>query len=574
VHELIRLRRFFSKSFDYKTQILIRVAIIGVVIGCVAVALRRATEFLFDFFYKDYYVKEHWYDWLYLPLVCMCGGLLASYLTVKFAPDASGSGIPHVKHVLGANKLSISLKTVVVKFFGNLVALATGLSCGREGPSVQIGAGIGAKLSKLLGGKHRKRAIASGAGAGLAAAFNTPIAGVMFVIEELDKNFSSTALGPAIVGSVSAAITCRVLAGDFFTFHFQSDMSVGLAELPFYALNGVLAGIFGVYFQRSVLWSLDFYKKYLSNLPKWSWGAVAGLVTGIVGLWIPQALGGGHSTLEGVLAGAYSWWFIPVIFAGKYFLTLVAYGSGIPGGIFMPALILGALGASILGQSLDYVFPSLDINPANFAFVGMGAFFTAISRAPITSIVMLFELTGNYQLVLPLMFACIVANISAERLKQGSIYENLLQKLGVDLKEYAPPSYLERFSVEDVMTKKVDTITSVISLAETKKIFSQTHHSGFPILDPEGKLVGVITKQDLQKADMEQISSATLISQIMSKDLKYVYSTDNLHTAILKFYENKIGRLLVVEENNPGKLLGIMTRSDIINFEASQELDY
>jgi CIC family chloride channel protein len=396
----------------------------------------------------------------------------------------------------------------------------------------------------------------------------------MFVIEELDKNFSSTALGPAIVGSVSAAITCRVLAGDFFTFHFQSDMSVGLAELPFYALNGVLAGIFGVYFQRSVLWSLDFYKKYLSNLPKWSWGAVAGLVTGIVGLWIPQALGGGHSTLEGVLAGAYSWWFIPVIFAGKYFLTLVAFGSGIPGGIFMPALILGALGASILGQSLDYVFPSLDINPANFAFVGMGAFFTAISRAPITSIVMLFELTGNYQLVLPLMFACIVANISAERLKQGSIYENLLQKSGVDLKEYAPPSYLERFSVEDVMTKKVDTITSVISLAETKKIFSQTHHSGFPILDPSGKLVGVITKQDLQKADLEQISSATLISQIMSKDLKYVYSTDNLHTAILKFYENKIGRLLVVDENNPSKLLGIMTRSDIINFEASQELDY
>jgi CIC family chloride channel protein len=396
VHELIRLRRFITKSFDYKTQILIRVAIIGVVIGTVAVALRRSTEFLFDFFYKDYYVKEHWYDWLYLPLVCMCGGLIASYITVKFAPDAAGSGIPRVKHVLSATKLSISSKTIIVKFFGNLIALATGLSCGREGPSVQIGAGIGARISKLLGGKHRKRAIASGAGAGLAAAFNTPIAGVMFVIEELDKNFSTTALGPAIVGSVSAAITCRILAGDFFTFHFQSDLGVGLAELPFYALNGVLAGIFGVYFQRSVLWSLDFYQKYLSKLPKWSWGAVAGLVTGTIGLWIPQALGGGHSTLEGVLAGAYSWWFIPVIFAGKYFLTLVAYGSGIPGGIFMPALILGALGASMLGQSLDLVFPSLDINPANFAFVGMGAFFTAISRAPITSIVMLFELTGNY----------------------------------------------------------------------------------------------------------------------------------------------------------------------------------
>lgn len=572
--EFENLRRFITQSFDHKTQILIRVAIIGVVIGVVAVALRKFTETLADFLYRDYYTKAHWYDWLYMPIVCMLGGLIASYITVKFAPDAAGSGIPQVKHALSASNVGIKLRTVVVKFFGAMIGLAAGLSSGREGPTIQIGAGIGSKLSKLLGGKHRKRAIASGAGAGLAAAFNTPIAGVIFVIEELDKNFSSVALGPAIVGSVSAAVTCRILYGDFFTFHFQSGVGAGLAELPFYALNGVFAGIFGVYFQRSVLWSLDFYNRYLKALPKWSWGAFAGLLTGIVGLWVPQALGGGHTTLEGILAGAYSLWFIPVIFACKYFLTLIAYGSGVPGGIFMPALMLGALGASMLGNFVDLIFPTLNIDPANFAFVGMGAFFAAISRAPITSIVMLFELTGNYQLVLPLMFACIIANISAERLKQGSIYENLLEKSGIDIKSYAPPSYLQRFSIDGAMTSKVDTLQATMTLEEIKHVFDTYDHSGYPIVDDQGKLVGVITTHDVHRAYESNLSEATLAEEIMSTDLKTVTPIDNLHAAILKFYEFKIGRLLVVDENDPAKLLGIITRSDIINFEANQELDY
>jgi chloride channel protein, CIC family len=574
MNELDKLKKFFSESFDHKTQILVRVAIIGVAIGIVAVAFRKSTEWLEEFLYADYYVREHWYDWLYMPAICAAGGLIAGFLTCKFAPDASGSGIPQVKHALNSSGTIIRLRTAMVKFIGGVVALASGLSLGREGPTVQIGAGLASKISKLLGGKHRKRAIASGAGAGLAAAFNTPIAGVIFVIEELDRNMSSLALGPAIVCSVSAAVTCRLLYGNFFTFHFMSENDLNLIHIPFYIGFGILAAIIGVYFQRSVLWGMTFYETHLKAVPKWAWGAIAGLATGIVGLFIPQALGGGHSTLEGVLAGAYAWSFIPLIFLCKYLLTMIAYGSGVPGGIFAPSLILGALLGSFTGNILHLSLPTLSIDPASFAFVGMGAFFTAISRAPITSIVMLFELTGNYQLVLPLMFACIISNISAERLKQGSIYRDLLERQGISLKEYSSPSYLQRFCVGDAMTTKVDYLLDSTTIKDLEDLFASQDHGGYPVLDSEKKLIGIVTKEDLLKAHSQKIPSTNSITEIMSKNLKVVTQSDNLHTAILRFYEFKIGRLIVVDESDSNILLGIITRSDIINFEANQELDY
>ncbi len=572
MEELKKLKNFFITSFDIKTQILIRVAIIGVVIGFVAVGFRLAIEKLSHLLYEDYYTKEYWYEWLYLPLICMTGGLVASYLTQKFAPDAAGSGIPQVKHALSESGVVIRLRTVVVKFFAGIIGIASGLSLGREGPTIQIGAGLGSKISKLLGGKHRKRAIASGAGAGLAAAFNTPIAGVLFVIEELDKNFSSVSLGPAIVCSVSAAVTCRVLYGNFFTLPFVTDSINLLSSMPFYLFLGVICAIFGTYFQRSVLASLDVYNKLFQSIPKWTWGAIAGLLTGIVGLFLPQAIGAGHDTLEGVLAQGFQWYLLPLIFAVKYLVTVIAYGSGVPGGIFAPSLILGALLGATLGNFID--FAGFDVNTASFAFVGMGAFFTAVSRAPITSIVMMLEITGNYDLVLPLMFSCILANIGAERLKQGSIYENLLEKAGINIKEYSRPSYLQRFAVEDAMTRKVDTITEDLTLKELQAVFDHSHHSGFPVLDAQGNLTGIITTHDMHEAYDNQLNESTLASDLMARDLQVVHSNDNLHTAILKFYEFKIGRLLVVADDNPSKLVGIITRSDIINFEANKELDY
>lgn len=576
--ELQKLKNFFTESFDHKTQILLRVALIGVLIGCVAVGFRRGIEILSHLianFCSVTDVGTQWYTWLCFPLVTTCGGLLAGYITQKFAPDAKGSGIPQVKQALNTSSVVIKLRTAVVKFIGGMVAIASGLSLGREGPTVHIGAALASKVSRVLGGKHRKRAVASGAGAGLAAAFNTPIAGVIFVIEELDRNMSSLALGPAIVGSVSAAVTCRLLYGDVFTFQFESDQVTGLWGLPLFIFLGVLCAIFGVYFQRSIIWSLDAYEKiFTDKLPKWAWGGVAGFITGVVALYLPLAIGGGHATLESVLDDSLPVLLMLMIFMAKYFLTVIAYGSGVPGGIFAPAIILGALLGSIVGNASAAIFPDLGIIPANFAFVGMGAFFTAVARAPITSIVMLFELTGNYELVLPLMFACIIANISAERLKNGSIYKCLLEREGVDIKEYSSPSYLQRFSVEDAMTSTVDTINENEPLIRLIEAFDKTDHSGFPVIDDDNKLVGIVTNQDMHRISTDMKYDEFLVKNIMTKKPKILRPSDNLHTAIIKLYEYKVGRLLVVDDSDCDKLVGIITRSDIIHFEANQELVY
>jgi CIC family chloride channel protein len=344
--------------------------------------------------------------------------------------------------------------------------------------------------------------------------------------------------------------------------------------MPLYILLGIICGVFGVYFQKGILFSLDFYKNQLRKLPPWGFGAVAGLLTGLVGLWVPEAIGGGHTTLEGTLAQAYIWWMIPIFFLFKFLLTLVAYGSGIPGGIFAPALVLGALLGATLGNIANMIAPELNLNPATFAFVGMGAFFTGISRAPITSIVMLFELTGNYNLVLPLMFGCIVANVTAEKFHSGSIYENLLKRDGVELDENAAQPYLQRFQIEQAMNQKVETVTVKHSLHGMIELFKRSHHTGFPVLDENQKLVGIVTKDDINEAIDQRMDGSTLIGEFMTSDLITVFPKDSLQIAVLKFYEYKIGRLLVVDPNAPSKLLGLITRSDIINYEAYEELHY
>ena len=570
-----KFKKLITETFDFKTQILLRVALIGIIIGVIAVAFRQGTDILARFILTITEDKTHWYQWLYFPFITALCGLLAGWLTQKFAPDAGGSGIPQVKQALNTSGVVIKLRTAVVKFVGGILAIASGMSLGREGPTIQIGAGLASKISRILGGKHRKRAVASGAGAGLAAAFNAPIAGVLFVIEELDRNMSSVALGPAIVCSVSAAVTCRILYGDFFTFHYEAASVTGLLGLPLFILTGIICALIGVKFQEAIILGLDAYEKVLGKkFPKWSWGAFAGFITGVVALYLPQAIGGCHSTLDAVLSNEFPLMLLVLALLAKFLLTVVAYGSGVPGGIFAPSLVMGALIGSVLGNLSNFFFPELGVIPANFAFIGMGAFLTAVTRAPITGIVMLFELTGNYALVLPLMFACIVAHIVADRIKKGSIYRWLLERDGVNIIETSSPSYLQRASVEDAMTTDVDTVGPNQTLVRLIELFDSTDHNGFPVVDEAGKLVGIVTNEDMHRISTDMKFDDFLVKNIMTPNPKIVRPGDNLHTAIIRLYEFKIGRLLVVDENDSQKLVGIITRSDIIHFEANQELVY
>ncbi len=373
-----------------------------------------------------------WWGWLVLPVLGgACAGM-AGWLTARVAPEASGSGIPHIKGVLMHVRVLDWRRLLPVKFIGGVLAIGAGLSLGREGPTVQMGAAVGKAIGEWMHLPRRSRGqlIAAGAGAGLAAAFNAPLAGFIFVIEELQRELSPLTYGTALIAAVVADIVTRTLTGQFPSFHITGYPMPSLAALPLFAVLGVLAGLMGVAFNRSLLWTLRQFHGW-TKMPRWARPALVAVLAGLLAWWLPQAVGGGHGTAEALLRGEYAavgfLGFLLLLFAAKFVLTVLSYGSGVPGGIFAPLLVLGALVGLMTGQVSGLAFPAFAHTPAAFAVIGMAAAFAAIVRAPLTGIVLILEMTNNYEQLFPLLVACMIAFLVAEHLHNKPIYEALLE---------------------------------------------------------------------------------------------------------------------------------------------------
>ena len=408
-----------------------RAALVGLLAGLVAIAF-RAVLAAADSLRNALIVWAHHYPlfgWLFPVCFSAVGASLAVFLVQRFAPEAAGSGIPHLEAVLHRYRDLHRKRLLLVKFFGGVLAIGSGLVLGREGPTVQMGGTVGAAVSGWLraGTRERLTLIAAGAGAGLAAAFDAPLAGVIFVLEEVQKDFRQAVFGSAFIAAAVAAIVTRLASGQLPDFHIPSYPVPSLVALPVFAVLGILAGLLGVVYNRSLIRTLDLFAKVPAKyglLP-------AALVGGCVGLvaWIaPTAVGGGHPLAETFLEGHAALAAIPAWFLLRFGLSMISYGTGAPGGIFAPLLVLGALLGLGVGEVAHLLFPALVPVPAIFAVVGMAAYFTAIVRAPLTGVVLIIEMTGNYAQMLPLLVACFCAYIVAEGLGELPIYENLLER--------------------------------------------------------------------------------------------------------------------------------------------------
>lgn len=386
------------------------------------------------------------WGWAVLPLVAALLAGIAGWLTARYAPEAAGSGIPHVKGVLMHVRSMRWRRLIPVKFLGGILAIGSGLSLGREGPTVQMGSAVGQAVGQLLKVPRRFRThlVAAGAGAGLAGAFNAPLAGFIFTIEELQRELSPLTYGTALIGAVVADIVARYWTGQLPSFHISGYPTPDLTALPLFALVGLVTGLMGVLFNRALLGSLRVSHR-LGHVPTWAKAATVGAAVGLIAWWLPEAVGGGHTTAERVLRGEYASFdllgFLVILFAAKFALTVASYGSGVPGGIFAPLLVLGALVGLMVGQISALWLPALAQTPAAFAVVGMASAFAAIVGAPLTGIVLILEMTGNYQQLLPLLVACMVAFLTAERFHVEPVYESLLQydleRTGVHRKSHA-----------------------------------------------------------------------------------------------------------------------------------------
>lgn len=501
-----------------------------------------------------------------LPAFGLVLGAIAGWWVERMSPAAAGGGIPQVKAALAQYPMPLSLRVAVVKMVGTILVLGAGLTLGRRGPTVHIGAALAAQLSRWVptAPEHRRRMIAAGAAAGLAAGFNTPIAGVMFVIEELMRDVSNLTLETAILASFTGAVVSRVLdsadldlPGQMLDATMQTSFSA--VEIPFFLLLGILAGLLGGVFNRGIIWARNF--NHHLQWPMAVRVGLAGLLSGSIVAFLPPFFQNNAGLREFLVTGSAGWQTTAIAFTAHFFLTLLAYGSGAPGGLFAPALVLGSALGFLVGTAEVVLMGSG--STMTYALTGMGAFFTGVVRVPVTAIVIVFEITADFELVLPLMLACAMAYIVGESIYSGSIYQHLLAISNIELQEETQSNrLLENVKATDVMQRQVETLSSQMTVAEAREAFSNSRLRGFPVTE-QGKLVGIITQTDMAK--LAARPGDLPLSEIMTPQPITVKPQTSLSQVLYVLDRHQLAHLPVTQGS---RLVGIITRTDIIRAEA------
>src|SRR5579883_2816945 len=539
--------------------------LIGLVAALAAVLLKESIHWLGGWRLKEALELP---VWMLIPAVGLVGGLLVGLIVERVAPEALGSGVPQVKAALAHVPIRLNLRVAVVKLVSTTLALGSGFALGREGPTIQIGAALAAQLSRWIPAspEHQRQLIAAGAAAGLAASFDAPIAGVMFVIEELLQDFSNLTLGTAILASFIGGVTSRVLAGPNLhlgvnPLSYQTNFS--LLEIPFFLLLGVLIGGLSTLFNHGILQSIRWSRRSLRFSPMWRIG-IAGLVSGSVIALLPVPFRDSYALEKFLTTGQADWRMAVLAFVVQFLLTMIACSVEVPGDLFVPSMILGASLGHLVGIAEHLL---LGGEPITYALAGMGAFLGASARVPITAIVIVFEITTNFSLVLPLMISSVTAYLVAERLFPGSIYTHLLALKGIRIEpEVLQDGLWARLTAADVMQQKVETLSSQMTLDEVVQAFSRSHHRGFPVVD-DTRLVGIVTLTDLDKVTQRQLPGTARLKEIMTPQPITVSPPDTLSHVLYLLSRYKLSRLPVTEHR---RLVGIITRSDILQVESEQ----
>ncbi|MGH7995782.1 MAG: H(+)/Cl(-) exchange transporter ClcA [Opitutaceae bacterium] len=425
-----------------RRHLLPKALVVGACTGLIAAVFRIALREMEDW---RIHIGARWPGFTGFAIamaVGTLGGAAAVWLVARFAPEASGSGIPQLKAVVLGSAPLRWRRILPVKFFSGLLGIGGGLALGREGPTIQIGGAVGLMVSRWFHVPHgegeRKALISAGAGAGLAAAFNAPLAGMIFVLEELHGAINPIIFVCAFLASVTSDVVARVLAGAPPIFALRGLVAPTLTVLPAAVVAGVCAGFVGVAFNRSIFRSMDFFER-LKCPPALAGGAV-GLLSGLAGAWIPGLSGTGTNLVTEALTGGFALSILPLLLIIRFGLSIAGFGSNAAGGIFLPLLVIGALGGLSFGDLAHGLTPLWIPHPEIFVVLGMGALFTAIVRAPLTGIVLMIELTGVYDFMLPLLVSCFAAYGIAEWMKDVPIYEALrIRKFGGARVRHGPP---------------------------------------------------------------------------------------------------------------------------------------
>jgi CIC family chloride channel protein len=518
-------------------------------------------------------------DWV-LVVAPAVGGLIVGPLIYFFAREAKGHGVPEVMEAVALRGGRIRPIVVVIKSLASSLSIGSGGSVGREGPIVQIGSALGSTLGQMLrmSDERIRNLVACGAAGGIAATFNAPIAGVIFALEIIVGEFSVRYFSTVVIASVTSSVVGRIAFGNVPAFAVPAYLLASPWELLLYALMGILAALVAVAFTRILYLFEDLFDGW-KGIPEYLKAPIGGALLGLGGLFFfrlnqtsglqvpgdPVAFFGvGYDAMEWALLGQGTVLLLLALAVVKILSTSMTIGSGGSGGVFAPSLFIGAMMGGAFGHAANNLFPALTVAPGAYALVGMAAVFAGASRAPITSILILFEMTDDYRIILPLMLATVISTILAEYLSRESIYTLKLLRRGVRLEQGRDIDVMQGVMVGEAMTTQVDTVRADLPLDDLGLAFAESHHHGFPVLNEQGELFGIVTVQDLGRAAERGGLEGRTVRDIATRSVLTVYADEPMWLALKRLGTRDVGRLPVVDRHNPRRLLGLIRRSDIV----------
>jgi CIC family chloride channel protein len=515
-----------------------------------------------NFFHIDF---NHWsMTRLWAVLFPLTGGVLMIPFGIFFARDLR-FGFSRFLERVNLRGAKIPGRTIVTRGLASAITLGTGGSAGQEGPIAQIGGAIGSQIGQAfkVSGSRLKLLVACGVAGGIAATFNAPIAGVFFAHEiVLLSSFELTSFTSIVISSGIATVVSRALLGEGPALTSPSFALTHSWELVFYLVLGTLVGLLAVAF-ISVHYRIKdrFAALKLHRLVK---PLLGGTLVGVIGIFYPQVFGNGYEFMESVLRGEGVLVVLAVLVLAKAVATSITLGSGLPGGLFAPALYIGAVTGGAFGKLLQVFFPHMVPDAGPYALVGMGAFLASATHAPMTAIFLLFEMTGSYELIIPIMLSCVVATAISRHLKKDSLDTVELSRAGINLEAGKERNIMKSLRVGDVM-RPAESVPENFSLRQFNDFIATTKHTNFPLVNRNGELTGIISVQDFMGVVFERdLLDLVVIKELATLEVITVHADENLDRAMRKIGYRNIDQLPVVDKSSDRKLLGIVSRRDMV----------
>ena len=560
------------------TYLIILSFVVGVSTGLGAVAFRWLILTFRDLFFG------HGIAWL-IPLVPLAGGLLVGPIVYFYAAEAKGHGVPEVMSAVALKAGVIRPRVAIAKAVASAICIGSGGSAGREGPIVQIGAAVGSTIGQIfkLSGDRVKILVGCGAAGGISAVFNAPIAGVIFALEIILGDFTIRTFSPVILSSVLASVVSRTILQDTPAFIVPPYELVSAWEIPLYILLGGLAGIVAATFTKTLYMTEDLFD-YKLKIPGFLKPALGGLILGLAGLIAinldytgfhhmsaPAIFADGYDVVSSVLGGEGLWYTMLALMGLKILATNLTLGSGNSGGIFAPSLFMGAMAGGFFGYVVHMLFPSITAHPGAYALVGMAAVVAGTTHATITAILIVFEMTKDYRIMLALMVACVFSTLIARRLLNPSIYTMKLLRQGITLSGGRDVNLLDILRVGEVMRTDFKTIPMHTNLDMIYHYLEESKETTLPVVTPGGKLYGMISFQDLRTVlTKHEIDPLIIAADIASRDVVSITENENLNQAMEKFGRRDFDLLPVVSRTDSSSILGVLYRDDMTNYYNQQ----